>query len=57
MKLPPISTESEPDIETLFRYQVVSQVLVRESTGLSRARAVAEVASGLQIALDGVCDR
>jgi hypothetical protein len=53
MKLPPISTDNEPDNETLFRYQVVSQVLVRESTGLSRAQAVAEVASALQVTLNG----
>jgi len=53
MKLPPISTESELNTETLFRYQVVSQVLVREATGLSRANAVSEVAAAVQIALDG----
>jgi len=53
VKLPPISTESEPDIEPLFRYQVVSQVLVRESTGLSRAQAVSEVAASMQLALNG----
>ena len=53
MKLPPISTASEPDRETLFRYQVVSQVLVRQATGMSRAQAVAAVAAVLQVALNG----
>lgn len=53
MKLPPISTESEINTETLFRYQVVSQVLVREAAGLSRASAVAEVCAAVQITLNG----
>ena len=40
MKLPPISTPDELNAETLFRFQVISQVLVREATGLSRASAI-----------------
>lgn len=40
MKLPPRSKEVEPHPEGLFRFQVVSQVLVRQATGLSRAEAV-----------------
>jgi transposase InsO family protein len=53
VKLPPISTPSELNAETLFRFQVVSQVLVREATGSSRASAVAEVAAAVQLALNG----
>ena len=53
MKLPPISIETVPNTESLFRYQVVSQVLVREATGLSRASAVEEVSAAVHITLDG----
>jgi putative transposase len=53
VKLPPICTEAELNSETLFRFQMVSQVLVREATGLSRPLAVAEVAASTQLTLDG----
>ena len=53
MKLPPISTQNELNAETLFRFQVVSQVLVCEATGLSRASAIAEVTSAVQLAING----
>lgn len=53
MKLPPICTEAELDFETMFRFQMVSQVLVREATGLSRSLAVFGVAASTQLTLDG----
>lgn len=53
MKLPPTDTDDGLNPEALFRYQVVSQVLVRQGCGLSRASAVAEVSAAVQLTLEG----
>lgn len=53
MKLPPRSSEAAPDPEALFRFKVVSEVLVAQATGLSRAVAVADVVSKLHVSVEG----
>jgi putative transposase len=53
MKLPPQSSEAEPDPEALFRFKIVSEVLVAQATGLSRAGAIADVVSRLHISVEG----
>ena len=42
-----------PDPEALFRFKIVSEVLVAQGTGLSRAAAVDDVAGRLHLSLDG----
>jgi putative transposase len=53
MKLPPRSSEDAPDPEALFRFKIVSEVLVAQATGLSRAAAIADVVSKLHVSLEG----
>jgi transposase InsO family protein len=43
---------NEPSDDALFRYQVLSQVLVREQTGEPRSAAIAGVAAGEHITAD-----
>ena len=44
---------NEPSNDALFRYQVLSQVLVREQNGQPRSQAIATVAAGEHITADG----
>ena len=43
---------NEPSDDALFRYQVLSQVLVREQNGQPRSEAIAAVAAGEHITAD-----
>ncbi len=47
-----LSLLNEPSDDALFRYQVLSQVLVREQNGQSRSEAIAAVAAGEHITAD-----
>ena len=51
MKIDP-SLLNEPSDDALFRYQVLSQVLVREQNGQPRSQAMAAVAAGEHITAD-----
>ncbi len=43
---------NEPSDDALFRYQVLSQVLLREQNGQPRSEAIAAVAAGEHITAD-----
>ena len=46
------SVLNEPSDDALFRYQVLSQVLVREQNGQARSQAIAAVAAGEHITVN-----